>query len=308
MARFDDAAPSSGYCSEGYARSLSHLGVIHPLERSGGWCVQRPVPATDRSDAIGPYPLLCCEDWTRLAEDLASLPDGLVSFACVVDPLAEVSEEMLDRCFPDRRTEFKTHYAVELTGPLERFVSSHHRRYARRALERLDIGVCDIRSQDCAGPWVGLYANLIRRHGVTGWAAFPPASLAAQLAVPGAAVFMARQGGEVVGMQVWMTTQGRAYYHLGAYTDAGYEERASFGLMWFALSHFREQGIALADLGGGAGLRDVADDGLVRFKSGWSNLQRTAYLGGRILDRDEYRRLSQAAGSTGAAYFPAYRA
>lgn len=307
MAGSSNAGPATGYCSEGYARSLSHLGELLPLERSGGWCLRRRIPGAVRSDAMGPYPLLCCADWPHLAEDLEALTDQIVSFSCVVDPLADVSDSVLDRCFPDRRVAFKTHYGVDLGQPLERFVSNHHQRYARRALERLEIGVCSTESNDCAGPWIDLYANLVRRHRVEGLAAFPPASLAAQLEVLGATVFMARHGGDIVGMQVWMTTQGRAYYHLGAYTDSGYEERASFGLMWFALRHFREQGLERANLGGGAGVRAESDDGLVRFKAGWSNMQRTAYIGGRILDHAEYDRLSQAYGNADADFFPAYR-
>jgi hypothetical protein len=59
------------------------------------------------------------------------------------------------------------------------------------------------------------------------------------------------------------------------------------------------------DLGSGSGVRQEPD-GLGRFKNGWATGARTAYFGGRILDRAAYARLAERAGET--EYFPAYRA
>ncbi len=59
------------------------------------------------------------------------------------------------------------------------------------------------------------------------------------------------------------------------------------------------------DFGGNAGPADDPQDGLSRFKQGWTAEVRTAYLCGKILDRELYDRL---AGDAGAGYFPAYRA
>jgi hypothetical protein len=56
-------------------------------------------------------------------------------------------------------------------------------------------------------------------------------------------------------------------------------------------------------------LSDDADDGLTRFKAGWSNAERTNWLCGRIFDREAYAALSRMnVGAASRDYFPAYRA
>jgi hypothetical protein len=49
------------------------------------------------------------------------------------------------------------------------------------------------------------------------------------------------------------------------------------------------------------------DDGLRRFKKGWSTHTRQTYLATRVLDRRRYEELSRGAGDANG-YFPAYRA
>lgn len=296
-----------GYCSSAYANSLSHLGKVLPLQRSGGWCIQKAIPDAQRFDAIGPYPVLCCCNWAELEDDLVSLPPAIVSFACVIDPLIDVSEYELTRCFPDRLVPLKTHYAVDLSLPLESFVSNHHQRDSRRALRRIEAVRC-LHALDYADVWTELYKNnVVQRHAVTGLAAFPPESLTAQLAVPGAVAFVARRNGEIIGMQLWYVGTGKAYYHLAAYSEVGYREGASYGLMWRALSYFQETDVSLVNLGGGVGVCVKKNDGLTRFKSGWSNVQRTAYLGGRVIDYVEYERLCRQVDEPGMDFFPGYR-
>jgi hypothetical protein len=109
-------------------------------------------------------------------------------------------------------------------------------------------------------------------------------------------------------MTWWFVCGGVGYYHLGAYSDAGYELRASFGLFSRAIELFRANGLRWLDLGAGAGLANDAQDGLSRFKSGWSNATRTAYLCGRIFDHGRYADIVTARGGATTDYFPAYRA
>ena len=94
---------------------------------------------------------------------------------------------------------------------------------------------------------------------------------------------------------------------LGAYTEEGYELRASFALFRKALDYFAESGLNYANLGAGAGLGSSAGDGLTRFKRGWSSCVRTAFICGRIFDREEYDRLARLRGVEDTDYFPAYR-
>jgi lipid II:glycine glycyltransferase (peptidoglycan interpeptide bridge formation enzyme) len=71
-----------------------------------------------------------------------------------------------------------------------------------------------------------------------------------------------------------------AYYHLAAYSEAGYSLKASFALFWTCLEALAAEGIAWAALGSGAGTHSVSE-GLRRFKEGWSTEARPAYFCGQ---------------------------
>jgi hypothetical protein len=49
-------------------------------------------------------------------------------------------------------------------------------------------------------------------------------------------------------------------------------------------------------------------DGLTVYKDGWSTGTVPVYLCGRVFDHALYNSLTEAAGTNGSAYFPAYRA
>lgn len=98
-----------------------------------------------------------------------------------------------------------------------------------------------------------------------------------------------------------------AYYHLGAYNDIGYKEKASFALFNTAIQYFSDQNIKWLSLGAGAGVHAKSDDGLTRFKRGWSTGTRTAYFGGKILNHQRYDELSLAKHQPTTSFFPAYR-
>ena len=83
---------------------------------------------------------------------------------------------------------------------------------------------------------------------------FSDASLVAQLHVPGLVAFKALCDGVIVGMVLWFVHEDRAYYHLAAYTDRGYDVGASFGLFWTSLEHFSAS-LRVVSLGGGAGIQ-----------------------------------------------------
>jgi lipid II:glycine glycyltransferase (peptidoglycan interpeptide bridge formation enzyme) len=108
-------------------------------------------------------------------------------------------------------------------------------------------------------------------------------------------------------MTFWYVKDNVVYYHLGAYSDAGYRMRASFAAFWIALKHFVEIGIRWVSLGSAAGLKDRIDEGLSRFKRGWSTETRTAYFCGRIFQPQKYREIAKAARSGSSEYFPIYR-
>ncbi len=295
----------TGYLHPEYAASLGFAGAPRALPRSGGWLVEREVPGTAWRDAAGPYPLLCCADWSGLADDLDEAGAGLVSVVAVADPLGgHGGEAGLRAAFPDLVRPFKEHFVADLRESPERFVSAHHRRGARR-------GLAAVRVEPVAEPaaaldeWVALYGVLAARHGITGVAAFPREAFRRQLGVPGISVLRAAHDGATVGMTLWYRQEDRVYYHLGAYAEAGYALRAAFALFRTALDAFADAGARWLVLG--AGVRPGADDGLARFKRGWATGTRTAYLCGRICDPARYRALAAPRGAADG-FFPAYRA
>ncbi|HEV2078379.1 MAG TPA: GNAT family N-acetyltransferase [Allosphingosinicella sp.] len=299
----------AGYLHPHYAASLAEFGRPRHLPASGGWLLERPVRGSAAADAMGPYPLFSCRDWSALSGDIQALGEsGLVSLVLVADPLGGWTQQGLERCFPDRLLHFKDHFVADLSTPADEFVDGHHLRNVRKALKAIDVERVEA-PLSLLDQWCALYGNLVARHGIRGVSAFSRASFQRQLAVPGLTMFCARSEGEPVGITLWYEQQRAAYYHLAAYSDRGYDLRASFAIFWRAFEHFAERGIRFLDLGAGAGASAAADDGLTRFKRGWSNGTRPAWLCGRIFDREAYAALAAARGAEAAAggYFPAYR-
>jgi hypothetical protein len=277
------------------------------LPRSGGWILRREIPESDLFDGMACYPLLSCVDWGGLGADLAELRKDLVSFCAVIDPFAPATLDALQDCFTTRLIPFKEHLVVDLSSEIERTVCAHHRRYARKALETLEIERCPT-PPDHLEEWSELYACLVKRHRIQGIRTFSRKAFAAQLQVPGCVAFRARRHGQTVGMLLWYEEGALATYHLGACNAAGYHGHASFGLFWKALEHFSGRGLRWLNLGGGAGIVGDEEEGLSSFKRGWANCARPAYFGARIFQPDAYEALVQARGIEPEGYFPAYRA
>ena len=264
-----EVAPPTGYLHPAYAGSLAEFGTPRRLPRSGAWILERAIPGSVFRDAMACYPLLMCHDWAGLGADLDDLAGRFVSISAVTDPFGSYRPDDLARCFSDLMVPFKNHFIIDLGQcPLDR-VSDHHRRNARKALRQLVIERCACPEREEA-PWQSLYATLVRRHEIIGIRAFSPAALNAQLRVPGAVLFQAKTESETVGMTLWYVSGDTGYYHLGACSEDGYELRALFGLFWYTIEYFAASGLRLLGLGGGAGLTGSAEDGLSRFKRGWS--------------------------------------
>lgn len=295
----------TGYLHPDYAQSLSEFGVPLKLPRSGGWLIRRPVDGI-QEDAMGTYPLLTCSDWKSLRFDLDQIGASLVSAIVVTDPFGDYDESLLRNCFPDLVTPFKSHFARDLSRPLQGVISEHHARNARIGLKQVSVVRCEEPSSHL-DDWVRLYSVLIERHHISGIRAFSRNSFAKQLKTPGIVAFRAIHERETVGMTLWYLQNSVAYYHLGAYTNEGYRLRASFALFRQALDYFAETGLQHANLGAGAGLGSDAGDGLTRFKRGWSTSKRNTYLCGRIFDRQAYDRLVRVRDAGTTEYFPAYR-
>jgi hypothetical protein len=293
----------TGYRHPSYAASLAEFGEPRQLPSSGGWILIREVPGHTERDAMGCYPLFACENWAALGEDLDALAGAVVSLALVPDPFGDFESTDLEDWFSIVRP-FKQRYVVDLASDIESFVSQHHRRNARRALERVTVERC-AEPQEWLDTWDSLYGMLVQRHGLRGIHAFSRAAFAEQLAVPGLAMFRAENEDGVVAMTLWYVHGDVAHYHLGATTSEGYDARANFALFWRAIETFAADGVRTLDLGGGAGVGG-GQDGLTRFKEGWSTGTVPSYFCGKILDPPAYDQLSTE-GSAEGDYFPAYR-
>jgi len=298
---------NTGYVHPDYAASLSDYGNPRLLPRSRGWILERNIPDTLYKDAMGCYPIFSCPRWDYLAYDLDDLRDDVVCISLVADPFGHSDVSQLRRMFPDVCFPFKDHFVVDLSLSRESFVDSRHRRKASRALESVSVERCNEPSMLFAD-WIRLYANLIRRHAINGIARFSEHAFALQLRIPGVVVFRAVQAGATVGMNLWYVQDDRAYYHLGAYAEQGYDLNASFALFWVAIDYFKTMGLRYLSLGAGAGLTDGPSSGLNRFKKGWSTGTRSAYFCGRIFDNERYAEITAARGTSQTGFFPSYRA
>lgn len=155
--------------------------------------------------------------------------------------------------------------------------------------------------------WVNLYENLIKRHNIRGISKFSFKCFQIQLQIPGTILVLGRHEGEVIGANLIIMRDDVAYGHLGAYSPIGYKINASYGIYWEALKYLQRHSIRFYNMGGGAGIKENIEDGLSRFKAGWSNCQRTVYLCGRVFDRQKYVSICEQYEIYKVDYFPAYR-
>lgn len=294
------AAPV-GYAHSGYIYSLAEFGRPLHLPSSGGWLLERRIGETSYRDAMGAYPLFSCLNWTGLPSDLNELGSELISVALAPDPFGDYDVALLQSCF-DRVVAFKSHFVVDLMQP---YGVKHHRYYARKALRDVTVDV-QVNPDGMVDVWTALYDHLIRRHGLKGIKAFSRQAFARQFEVPGLVVVSAAtSNGECVGAHLWYVDRNVAYSHLAATNETGYRLSCAYAIYDATLEYFKGK-VRWVDLGGGAGANSK-EDGLTRFKQGWSNCVRPAYFCGRILNPERYAELVKAAGAEETAYFPAYR-
>jgi hypothetical protein len=291
------------YADPGYALSLGEFGSPLELPRSGGWLLRRAIPGTPWFDAMGPYPLFACRDWSQLADDLGPLADDLVSVTLVTDPFSVPGVDVLETTF-DLVRPYKPHFLIDLDLPPESFVARHHRKAARKALRSLVIEEYDPASD--LETWCDLYASLVARHQVSGVSAFSDAAFEVQAGLDGMVGLRATLDGRVVGLHWYLATDEVVYAHLVALDPDAYRLHADAGMIWTAIERFagRHRWI---DMGAGALEGPDADDGLSEFKRGWAAATRPTYLCGKVLDAERYSELSGSGAIPAAGYFPAYR-
>lgn len=291
-----------GYRHPGYARSFAGIGRPRELAHAGGWIIERPVPGTAAHDAMGPYPLFSCADWSGLPDDIAGLRrSGLSSLLLISEPRWQPPDDGWLRSFDVARP-FAPHYVARLDRPPGRIVSRHHAYEVRRAARRLAAEIVP-RPLDYLDDWVGLYDKLIQRHAIRDLRRFSRAAFAELFALPGVLLLRAYSGERTVGALILILEDDIAYAHLTAFDEEGYRNGASYLLDWLAVEHLAGRAEKIY-WGGG----QVGDPGLSAYKRGWSTHCENAWLLGTVLDRDAYAALcGQAGKDAGGHYFPAYR-
>lgn len=297
--------PAAGYTHRDYAASLAEFGAPRHLPGCGGWALVRVVEGSAALDGRGPYPLFACNDWTALESDFAALGDDLISLALVADPFGNYDEALLRRAFPEVMFAYKQHFVVDLRQAGKSRWPENHVRNVQRSLRSVEVNRCE-EPLAFADEWTDLYAQLTQRHRIQGMAAFSAQALRRQLKVPGLEMFRAARGGETVGIVLWYAHGEIGYYHLAAYSQAGYEVSASFALFACSIEYFTPR-LRWLCLGAGAGVHAGKPDGLTRFKSGWATGTRPAYFCGKIFNRKKYDEIAAARGVAGSDYFPIYR-
>jgi hypothetical protein len=296
----------NGYRHPKYAQSLAEFGKPFSLAKCGGQLLARQIPNTDYMDAMGCYPLFCCRDWGRLHEDLETLRDEMVSVALVTDPFGDFQIEQLLECFPDKMFHYKDHLVVDFTGDRPISFSGNHKRNIKKALRGVAVEFC-ASLEPVLDDWILLYKNLIQRHSIKGIAAFSRWSFEELFKVPGLLAFRAVHGAETVGMTLVIIQGKWSYSHLSAYSERGYELRASYALYNAAIEHLKSMGISGLSLGAAAGTQAKAQDGLTEFKQGWANASKPVYFCGRILNPSRYEQVVIANSIHSTHYFPTYR-
>ena len=296
----------SGYKSKHYAQAFAHIGEIQHLSKSKSWVIERNIEDSQYSDVIGCYPLFSCSNWDKLSEDLQGFSNRAIAFSLVTDPFGDFNEADLKSTFPDVCKPFKTHYILDLEQDIKSVVKSNHLRNAKKAFKKLDIERV-AQPLECLDSWTTLYDHLVQRHNIQGIASFSVDAFKQQFETPGLIVYRALLDGKVSGMVLFYEMDSTVYYHLGAYSQDGYENRASFGIFLKAINDFKSRNMKWLNLGSGAGTSDANDDGLVRFKKGWASETRTAWFCGKILNHSAYQDLASKTGSLSASFFPAYR-
>jgi hypothetical protein len=298
-----------GYLNQRYIASLHFWGEPLWLEKAQAWLLKRSLPDSKKRpgyDLSGAYPFFRCLKPENLAISLAELESQsqALSLVLVSDPLTK-APELWPKIFPEICRPFKSHWGIDFSQPLS--ISKHHRYYARKAQQNLQI-VQLASPQSFVAEWSQLYKHLIQKHTIKGIRQFSLESFHLQLGVPGLVAFAAYQADEIVAMQLWYwePTNKVAYSHLSASSEKGYQLSASYGLYQSAIDWFQAQGVLDLDLGGETQSRNTGAkaNGLGFFKQGWANIERPVWLCGKVYRPVDYDRL---AGTLQTDYFPAYR-
>lgn len=284
------------YNSKIYADSFSTFGEPIYLKKSGGWLLKRIILGTNYYDAMNCYPFFICDNPDNLIEDLRELKN-IVSVMLILSPFCNLKNIE----FFDSYLKFKDHFIVDLCKNNK--IPNNHIRNIKTGMKNI-ISIW-VRPDEFVDEWYSLYNNLIKRHNIKGMIAFSKDCFKKQLLVSGAKIISAQINDRFVGAIIWYTFKDLVFYHLGAQSEEGYENKSSFVLFNESINYFKGLGFKYVCLGSGSGL-EKKEDGLTRFKRGWANCTTPVYMCTKILDTKVYADLTKCMDKS-IQYFPLYR-
>ncbi len=296
------ADAGAGAAADEFFRSAEFMaaeGVTHSLRIGGlaGPLLVRPIPGSDRLDAISPYgypgmsgdvvPALDPGEFDLSATGLVSafvrhrLGDPPLRGATarntvlLADPELPPKSRMSDR--QQIRKNLKRGYAVELIpGP-------------------------DAGAAERAG-FAAAYEQTMRRAGAGERYFFGPDYFETVLSYPGSWLVLAREpGGAVAAASIAARSDGMVHYYLSGTADEHLRDSPMKTVVARLVELAGEQDMPL-NLGGGMSEGDALEE----FKRGFANREETFHTSELVCDPRAYEQLS--AGRVQGGYFPAYRA
>ena len=298
----------TGYLSSEYAQSLAEFGEPVTLPNSGLSLLKRKIEGTSHYDLRGLYPLAMAPNWDALPEDIEWLrSSGAISMVLVTDPFVDTQRDWHRLTEWDVCRRFKTHHLVNLERDWRNERSKQVRYDTRRALAQQEVRQEEDPARHAGLLWQ-LYGRTIDRFKLKGIRRMTESALTAQLQVPGAHLITANDAQGMTGAMLCFDHEDTTAGHLFFTSQRAEVLRTSFALYFGALEAAEQRGCEWFNLGAGAGHRDEADDGLVRFKRRWANGQAQAWLCGLVLDQARYVELSSTHQDSESHFFPAYRA
>lgn len=274
-----------------YLSGLAHLGSVEFPPEAPAPILRRPVPGTSRFDGMGSWPYV----WIDTRDEISALSEAyrhLLTLTVVTQPGFRPACEAA--------AYFKDHY---LYDPSRAFpaLSKKAREHLRRAEQICAFDVVTRFDERMA--ITGLYEELRRRRGLAGtFFDFPRIHFETVARLDGAVFFRVRNGDDVCAMACGFVFGDWIQLLHIAITDAGLRQDASYCLMNSMLEFARSERRLLCM----GGLPRYGDEGLLRFKTRWSNRQEPVYLLRIVNDRAAYADLVR--GREDERYFPAYRA
>ena len=280
--------------AEEYVAGLGGLGTPERSARGGFSILTRPIPGTDMSDGVGPWPYL----WISGPDDIAALHEDfrhLLTVTAVTQPGYVPDGATVDAAL------LKMHYVYDPgrpPAPMSRRARLRLRRCEERA--SFDVVVPFARRMRMAA----IHARLVSRRGLPGdYTSFTPQHVEALARLESSVFFEVRDADGIGAMACGVLFGEQLQILHMAGTDEGLRWNASYLLMAGLQQYATEYGVQLMT----GGMPDTRTDGLRIFKQRWANHSEPVYLLRVVNDKPAYaalcgHRLAET------PFFPAYRA